>query len=275
MEIHPLPVKQITLRQGKLYALNTMDDDLVDEFSEFAIGSVTKIFTALTVILLHQQKLLDINDQVSKYIKPTKYDDWSLITIRDLLNHEAGLKGMPNGYVPMKYKTATQVFKKYSKEKFMVMEVGQHRYANWGYVILGHIIEVVTGEPYTRAYRKLITEPLGMSQTGVGDENMSLYDKDKELTAEQGLKKYFACSAGGLHSTISDLQTFALGLWSLLDDETLEIFKDLYFISMIKDDIVLNHKGRIIGGIAEFLAGYSLETMRIAKLKIVMTTGFY
>ena len=56
MKIHTLPVKKMAYNNKKLYSINTIDSDKLDENSEFLIGSITKLFTAVGLLILQEEK---------------------------------------------------------------------------------------------------------------------------------------------------------------------------------------------------------------------------
>jgi CubicO group peptidase (beta-lactamase class C family) len=141
--------------------------------------SITKIFTATAVLQLYEQNLLDIDDPVTHYlpffdvIYPS--EDSAKITIRHLLNHSSGISNnVPAvlGWMATDPKDELRsdqaaflesVLPDYAKLAF---EPGtQARYTNVGYMILGAIIEEVSGQPYQEYILEHIFQPLGMSQT--------------------------------------------------------------------------------------------------------------
>lgn len=267
-------VKQVLLRGSKIYRLNNIDEQLLDQDSEFPIGSVTKLFTALLVLILEGRKLLNIDDTVDVYVDSTEYDDFSQITIRQVLNHEAGLKRMPKEYVQLKYKSATQVFNKYTDEKYITLPIGVKNYSNWGYILLGKIIETITGSTYRALYRQYITDPLGMKHTKVGEGKVDLYFQDKPLCAKLINEKYFASSAGGLYSTVADLYKFASGFWNLLGREGAERFRSLTFCKENLSRLAIDYTGHIPGGYCQYEAKYDPRTLEFQSLRLSMYTNY-
>lgn len=139
--------------------------------------SMTKIPTTIATLQLHEQNLLNIDDPVVDYLPffDVQYpsDNSKIITIRYLLNHSSGLPdNVPEvvGWMhledePRPDQTAflEQVFPDYAKLKF---EPGAHaEYTNVGYMVLGAIIEAVSGQPYEDYVVEHILQPLGMKRT--------------------------------------------------------------------------------------------------------------
>ncbi len=138
--------------------------------------SMTKIPTAIAIMQLQEQGKLDINDEVTKHLPwfEVKYasSDSPAITIRNLLQHSAGLPDpIPAmiGWVHYSNGTynQTEVLKKYMPEfNTLKFEPGtQAVYSNLNYMVLGAVIEVVSGETYEAYIIDHILQPLGMSHT--------------------------------------------------------------------------------------------------------------
>jgi CubicO group peptidase (beta-lactamase class C family) len=134
--------------------------------------SVTKIVTALSIVQLHEQGKLHINDPVTKYLPyfDVKYpsDSSKTITIRNLLNHSAGLPGAGMQIIKWIHHEGephwnqTEFLKKvlpdYSK---ILFEPGEKTsYTNIAYMVLGAIIEEVTNQTYEDYLRQNILGPL-------------------------------------------------------------------------------------------------------------------
>ena len=102
-------IKKILYENDNFLAQNNIDSDILGMDSTFLIGSITKIFTVYVILILHQKYLLNINDNVIKYIETKNKNNnvtFEKITILDLINHTSGLKGMPDNkksiYTPHK-----------------------------------------------------------------------------------------------------------------------------------------------------------------------------
>ncbi|MCP4420551.1 MAG: beta-lactamase family protein [Chloroflexi bacterium] len=138
--------------------------------------SMTKMATAVSILQLHEQGKLDIDDPVSDYLPffDVQYPslDSPLITIRHLLNHTSGLPdSMPAmiGWVHTEDENHNQTellkeqFPNFNKLKFS--PGSDNAYSNLGYIVLGVIIESVTGERYESVVAEQILQPLSMAQT--------------------------------------------------------------------------------------------------------------
>ena len=63
-----IKIKKMEYKNKKLYGINTIDDDELSDTSEFLIASITKLFTIISLLLLQQNKKLDIHDNIGKYL---------------------------------------------------------------------------------------------------------------------------------------------------------------------------------------------------------------
>lgn len=246
--------KMMEYTNKKLYGINNMDDDILSNTSDFLIGSVTKLFTIASILLLHQNKQLDIYDNIGKYIKNNHIKN---LKIFDIMNHKSGLKNMWNGAVydisKIKYKSATEVYKKLNDNNLIDEKLkGTYVYSNIGYHILGVVIETVSGIIYSEFIKKYILIPLKMNNTGIEDTNIILYNsKFKKLSKYEKWQRTFASSAGELKSCIKDLIKFSKFV-TLLDKQTLKLLNELYIYKEKNEDIIISHKGGISGGGCRF-----------------------
>jgi len=139
--------------------------------------SMTKIPTALAVMQLWEQGKLDLDAAVTEYLpwfEVTYPSDTSpVITVRHLLQHTSGLPDTVPAIIGWVHyddatRDQTEIVKKYLPDfKKLKFEPGEKAvYSNLNYMVLGAIIEAVSGQPYETYVTRNILEPLGMSQTG-------------------------------------------------------------------------------------------------------------
>ena len=137
--------------------------------TEFRIGSVTKEFTATAILMLQQKGKLNYEDPVCKYV-PDCPADWQPITIYDLLTHTSGIPNFTSfpGYTDIEKKPITPAaLVGLFKDKPLDFKPGSgFSYSNSGFVLLGYIIERVSGETYEKFVDQNILQPLGLSATG-------------------------------------------------------------------------------------------------------------
>ncbi|HPF51629.1 MAG TPA: serine hydrolase domain-containing protein [Draconibacterium sp.] len=181
----------------------------------FQIGSMTKQFTAIAIMMLEEAGDLNVTDEITKYI-PDYPTLGKTITIHHLLTHTSGIKD----YTQMK--ALRDIAEKdlspkelidFFKNEPMDFEPGEKfQYNNSGYVLLGYIIEQVSGMSYEDFIEKNIFQKIGMDD--------SRYASDREILKNRayGYQKYddillnkmhisfnISYSTGSLMSTVDDL----------------------------------------------------------------------
>ena len=135
----------------------------------FELASVSKQFTAMMVMICKEKGLLNYDDLVEKYLDiPYKG-----IKIRNLLTHTSGLpdyqKVMDENWDKSKVAGNTEIMEylnKY-KPKILFSPGEEYKYSNTGYVLLGSIVEKVTGKDFVEMSKKWIFEPLKMENTSI------------------------------------------------------------------------------------------------------------
>ncbi|MDQ1098045.1 MULTISPECIES: serine hydrolase domain-containing protein [Chryseobacterium] len=179
----------------------------------FEIGSMTKQFTAIAVLILESQGKLSVNDPVSKYIPD--YPSGNLITIHHLLTHTSGIKDFTKikslQYIAQKEMTPKQMVDFFKNETPDFKPGEKFEYNNAGYVILGYLIELVSGERYEDFIRKNIFEKAGMKN--------SYYASDRKIIRNRAYG-YHQKTDGYVNKTIISFSVpFASGsLMSTVED---------------------------------------------------------
>jgi CubicO group peptidase (beta-lactamase class C family) len=122
----------------------------------FHIGSITKSFTGIAVLQLHEEGKLDLQKPISDYLPWLKIESpYPMLTVHHLLTHSSGLPGN----VPIWLSDPNARHK-------VGFETGKHfHYCNLGYDILGRLVSELDGRTYGESIRKRILEPLGMTAT--------------------------------------------------------------------------------------------------------------
>ncbi|MCX2824620.1 serine hydrolase domain-containing protein [Bacillus pseudomycoides] len=193
----------------------------------FRIGSVTKTFTATVVLQLAGENRLNLDDSIEKWlpgvIQGNGYDD-KQITIRQILNHTSGIAE----YSRSKDFDLMDTKKSYAAEELVKMGISLPpdfapgkgwSYSNTGYVLLGILIEKVTGNSYAEEIENRIVEPLELSNTFLpgnssvipGTKHARGYfqpDGASELKDVTYYNPSMGRSAGEMISTADDLNKF-------------------------------------------------------------------
>ncbi|WP_228422155.1 serine hydrolase domain-containing protein [Chryseobacterium aurantiacum] len=180
----------------------------------FQIGSMTKQFTAVAILMLEQQGKLHVNDPVSKYIKD--YPNGDKITIHHLLTHTSGIrdftkmKSLPSiAQKEMEPKAIVDFFK---NEPADFAPGEKFDYNNSGYVMLGHIIEIVSGDTYENFIQKNIFDKTGMSKSYYASDRKIIpqraygyHKKEQGFVNKTMISFSIPFSAGSLMSTVDDM----------------------------------------------------------------------
>lgn len=198
----------------------------------FRIGSMNKMFTAVAALQLVGQRKLDLDATVGRYLP--RYPNREIadkVKIRYLLSHQGGTGDIfTPEYEQARLRTKDlndyiQLFGARGPE----FEPGTRwAYSNYGYILLGNVIEAVSRLSYYDYVRRNIFEPAGMRSTGSQPEsehvpNLSTgYLKDGQPNTDT--LPWRGTSAGGGYSTVGDLLRFALALEAgkLLDRKLLD-----------------------------------------------------
>jgi D-alanyl-D-alanine carboxypeptidase len=193
----------------------------VDPSTRFAIGSITKQFTSACILLLAEDGKLAVTDKVAKYYPAlTRAND---ITLLDLMNH---VSGYPD-YYPLDFvdrrmqKTipVDELIRQYGTSKLDFEPGSRYSYSNTGFVILGRVVEKVSGEPYAQFLERRILKPLGLEHTayeprvpsaGFAQGYVTFALSPPEVPAPEG--PGWVAAAGALYSTPTDLAKWDLAL---------------------------------------------------------------
>jgi D-alanyl-D-alanine carboxypeptidase len=211
---------KITFCKGYGYASKETNRQ-VDNETRFAVASVTKEFTAACILLLSEEGKLSVDDPVAKYFPDlTRAQDVRLL---DLMNMVSGYRD----YYPLDYLTREMtrpttpdaVINEYAKQPLDFEPGSRLSYSNTNYLILGRIVEKVSGKSYEDFLQERILRPLGMTHTGFepdpvrpgaaqGYSCFAVFDPQPAPREPAG----WMFSAGGLYSTPNDLVTWDLAL---------------------------------------------------------------
>jgi len=206
----------------------------VDGDTLFRIASMTKAFTALSILSLRDKGLLSLDDPAEKYVPEMRgwgkaTADSPRITIRDLLHHVAGfVTDDPWGdrQQPLPQEDFTRLLA--AGVPFARAPEMRHEYANLGYAILGRVIANVTHAPYRSYVENTLLTPLGMTASGYDvfahprDRRAIGYRWEDETWAQEPTMADGAFNAmGGLEVSARDYAKwlgFLLSAWPPRDD---------------------------------------------------------
>jgi CubicO group peptidase (beta-lactamase class C family) len=193
--------------------------------TKFRIGSVTKQFTAVSILLLAEQGKIELDAPIASYLEDTP-EAWEAITVRNLLRHTSGIPNVTalevfeeKKYLPISQDELIGLFSALPLE---FVPGSEFSYSNSGYVLLSRIVENVSGESLADFYRTNIFDPLGMEATGI-DVSAQILPKRAEGYSPAGddvnvINAPYAdmgipTGAGALYSTTGDLLKWQRGLF--------------------------------------------------------------
>ncbi|MFI1533850.1 serine hydrolase domain-containing protein [Streptomyces anandii] len=187
-----------------------------DENTQYRIGSITKTFTAVLVLRLRDEGLLDLGDPLEKHLPGTGAGE---ATIASLLAHTGGLAA--ESPAPWWERTPGSLRPELADvlgERPLLHPVGRlHHYSNPGYTLLGALVEEVRGAPWEEVLRGEVLEPLGLHRTGVRPAaphagGWAVHPWADVLMPEPAEDLGRMAPAGQLWSTTGDLARFAVFL---------------------------------------------------------------
>ncbi len=203
---------------------------------KFQIGSITKQFTATAIMQLAERGLLSVDDPITKHLTEYPSETGDKITIHHLLTHTSGVTSYTSMPDVMERRAVEMTLEKLLalfKDLPLEFEPGtKFNYSNSGYIILGAIIEEVSGMPYEDYMRENIFEPLGMENTGYCHRDIILKNRacgyteneEDELINAGYVHMSVPFSAGALYSTVEDMFIWDQALYTekILSRESLE-----------------------------------------------------
>ena len=187
----------------------------------FEIGSMTKQFTAVSILILAEQGKLKLEDEITKFI-PDYPTNGNKITIHHLLTHTSGIKDF----------TSMKAIKNIAREDLSPKELvdffknepidfksgEQYKYCNSGYVLLGYIIEIVSGESYKDFITENIFKKVGMQNTFYASHERIIKNRVSGYRDKDGLinANYISFSipyaSGSIMSNVDDLAKWQYAL---------------------------------------------------------------
>jgi CubicO group peptidase (beta-lactamase class C family) len=177
--------------------------------TRFRIGSITKQFTAMAILILESRGLVAQGDPVCDYVE-TCPKGWEAIKIEHLLAHTSGIANFTDqaGFDGMRAATPAETVASVAEIPLKWTPGKSFSYTNTGYVLLGMVIEQVSGTTYEAFLQDEIFEPLGMKDSGYehGDTPGLATGYSEGFTVAGPLDMSVPYAAGGLYSTVLDLQ---------------------------------------------------------------------
>ncbi|MGH7552787.1 MAG: serine hydrolase [Longimicrobiales bacterium] len=197
---------------------NTLD-------TRFRIGSMNKMFTAVSILQLVQAGKIKLDDPLGKYITGYPNQDVATkVTIHHLLTHTGGtgdIFGPQYNARRLELRTLDDYVALYGTRAPLFEPGSRWLYSNYGMLLLGVVIETVSGKSYYDYVAEKIYRPAGMTRSGSEPESEAVPDRSVGYMRQQGTGgwtpntntlPYRGTAAGGGYSTVGDLMRFASAL---------------------------------------------------------------
>jgi CubicO group peptidase (beta-lactamase class C family) len=253
--------------------------------AKFRLGSITKQFTAASILLLEERGKLKTEDPVKKYVAVAPAA-WDKITIRHLLTHTSGIPNFtsfPDYRASEPFATPVEKIVARFRDKPLDFQPGERwSYSNSGYLLLGYLIEKITGGSYGQFVRDNLFTPLGMRDSGYDSNPAVIPHRASGYTSGAGgmenagfIHMSIPHAAGALYSTTEDLLRWERGLFggkvlsaASLQKMTTPFLGDYAFglaVRTVNGRKVIEHGGGI-EGFNTFLAWYPEDRLTVAVL---------
>ncbi|MDY6925103.1 MAG: serine hydrolase [Pseudomonadota bacterium] len=238
-----------------------------DGDTKFRLGSVTKQFTAVAVMILRERGLIDLDAPVKTYL-PDAPAAWDAVTTRHLLSHTSGIPNFTDfdDYEGSRTLPATidSLIARFRDHPLAFQPGEDWDYSNSGYILLTAIVEKASGQSYADFVAEALLQPLGMSDSGY-DSHAAILPRRasgysptaKGFVNADYIDMSIPQGAGALYSTTRDLLKWEQGLFGgrLLRPESLALLttpvRDHYaFGLMVREadgDTTISHSGGIEG----------------------------
>lgn len=195
----------------------------VDADTRFRLASSNKMFTSVGILQLVQAGRLGLDDTIGRHLPdyPNKAVAGA-VTVRQLLTHTSGLGdffGDDFDQYSASLKTLDDYVQRFAKDPPQFTPGSQDSYSNYGFIVLGRIIETVSGQSYYAYVEEHILRPAGMAGTGFEPETVTVPQRAVAYTKQDGQwmretksLPWRGMSAGGGYSTVGDMMKFAEAL---------------------------------------------------------------
>ncbi|MFQ3280595.1 serine hydrolase domain-containing protein [Reinekea sp.] len=260
--------------------------------SKFCIASISKQFTAAAIYILIEKGHLKSDDTIADYL-PNLPATWRPVIINQLLSHTSGIPdyvGFVDWRSTGKYLHSPLEIVGLVSEKALDFSPGsKFSYCGTGYLLLGMLIEAVSGVSYSEFLQKNIFDRLALNDTGVLPSSRLLPHRayGYEVIAgsienEDGFDMSFAFAAGNLYSTVEDLHCWSKAFFSgkVVSDASLQkmmtptsVFSEYgsgLEIGLFRNRPVIGHKGGI-GNFSSIIQNFTSDDLKVIVLSNVET----
>lgn len=246
----------------------------------FRMGSITKQFSAATIMLLVEEGLIDLDAPIRTYL-PDYPEPGATVSVRQLLNHTSGIPSytaIPGVMAPENTvrELSTEQIIAIFRDKPLEFTPGENwSYSNSGYILVGALIEAVTGQSWVQVVKDRIGDPLAMNSldSGVVEADVTQmaigYTGQRKPEISQPIHMSYPGASGELISTVQDLADWANALHDgdvvspdsyaqMIAPTQIGLSRTIpYGFGLVTQDFherrVIGHNGGIFGFLAESL----------------------
>src|SRR5579859_2903346 len=194
----------------------------------FRIGSITKPITATAALILAEKRQLDLDAPVQRYCPAFPEKPWP-VTTRELLVHMGGVRAFrsegavsPEFFSDAHYERVADSLALFANDPLIAQPGTRYEYSNYGYDLVGCVLEGASGRPFDELLRTIIFVPAAMPATTLDDSTRIVpgrsrnytHAKDRGIRNAKPIDTSNRIPAAGLLSTADDLERFALALES-------------------------------------------------------------
>ena len=205
-------------------------EQMADSNTIFQVGSLTKQFTATSILKLAEKKMLSLEDKLSKYFPD--FPNGDSIRIKNLLDHSSGIFDYTNDTIFMRNHALRGVsldslIGMFKIKPLLFKPGSSHGYSNSNYILLGRIIEISSGKSYFQFVRENIFQPIRMGHSGFDFNSQNAQHKaiDHLYVSGKALDSTLSYAAASAYSTANDLYKWDRALYGsvVLSDSMLEL----------------------------------------------------
>jgi CubicO group peptidase (beta-lactamase class C family) len=243
--------------------------------TKFRIASLTKQFTATCILILQERGQLKVDAPLKTYLPDTP-QGWNDVTIFNLLTHTSGIPDFIDLPEYRNFQTVPQrpeqLIAKIRDKPLQFAPGTKRAYSNTGYLLLGRVIERLSGKSYAQFVKENLLEPAGMRDSGYDTHAAIIQQRASGYTYEADgfenapyLDMSIPFAAGGLYSTTGDLLRWERALFGgkILSSASLEQmmtpFKQNYGFGVViqksEGDTIVQHSGSLEGFNARLIHG--------------------
>ena len=266
--------------------------------TEVRTASIAKSMTAIAVMQLVEQGLIDIELPIDTYIPEFIQKGKVKITTKHILSHTSGIDAYKNSKETenkINYETLLDAYEVFKDRKLRFEPGTAYYYTSYGYVVLGILIEKVSGQSYKQYMQQHIWDKAEMTQTGIENQQVEranatiLYQKDRKGRLKEAKVNNLSnrVPGGGFYSTIGDLLKFGNALLNhtLVSESTLELMIEHHSLEKVNNGYgfgfylygkqpnegsIYGHSGTQTGCSTQF---FVIPSLKVVTVAVANTSG--